>query len=442
MQTALGWPPIPVQTYINDVAHELLPSGEWAYPIVVITLQRQAGKTALVAGSSTHRCLSGPDRDCWYTAQHRSDARDNFMKLAKKIRRSPFAPPFAKIRESNGSESISFPTGSAYGLFAPSEEALHGKANAKVDIDEVWTFTQLEGDALLQAIMPTFATVDGQLWLYSAAGTAESTWLRGLVDAGRLAAESGATSGMAYFECSIPDDVDPADLAAVAAHHPATGYTLRPRALADAARIMRPGEFARAYGNRWPDGAVESVIPALVWQLAADGSTPLPDPGRAALAFDVGMGGADAAIVAGWRDDAGVAHVELVDVRDGTSWLPGRLADLVELLDPVAVTYDRMGPAVAVGDEIIRAGLDPTPVTFDDLAGAASAFLAGLAERRTVYRPHPALDAAVAAAVRREVGDRWVWGRRGAGSVAALIAATLTVWAFDHARPPEDFHVR
>ena len=434
---------MPWQTYVNDVAHEVLPSGEWAYPIVVLTVQRQAGKTALVGGSTIHRCLSGPDRECWYTAQHRADARDNFMKLMRALRRSPFAPPFAKLRESNGSESISFPTGSAYGLFAPSEDALHGKANAKVDIDEIWTFTALEGDALLQAIMPTFATVDGQLWLYSTAGTAESTWFRSLVDAGRLAAESGATTGMAYFECSIPDDVDPADLAAVAAHHPANGYTLRPRALADAARIMKPGEFSRAYGNRWPAGAAETVIPALVWQLAQDALTPLPGPGGLALAFDVGLGGADAAIVAGWRDDAGVGHVELVDVRDGTSWLPGRLADLVELVDPVAVVYDRMGPAVAVGDQITRDGLDPAPVSFDDLAGAASGFLAGLAERRIGVRPHPALDAAVAAAVRRDVGDRWVWGRRGpANSVAPLIAATLAVWAFDHARPAEDFHVR
>ena len=435
---------MPWQTYVNDVGHEVLPTGEWAYPIVVITVQRQAGKTALVAGSSTHRCLSGPDRECWYTAQHRADARDNFMKLAKKIRRSPFAPPFAKIRESNGSESISFPTGSAYGLFAPSEEALHGKATAKVDIDEIWTFSAVAGDALLQAIMPTFATVDGQLWLYSTAGTAESTWLRSLVDAGRLAAESGATSGMAYFECSIPDDVDPADLAAVALHHPATGHTLRPRALADAARIMKPGEFARAYGNRWPDGAAESAIPALIWSLAADGLTPLPGPGRVALAFDVGLDGADAAIVAGWRDPTGAAHVELVDVRDGPSWLPGRLVDLVAALDPVAVTYDRLGPAVAVGDEVNRGGLEATPATFDDLAGGASAFLAGLAERRIGVRPHPALDAAVAAAVRRNVGDRWVWGRKGpANSVAALIAATLAVWAFDHAPPPAAaFHVR
>jgi len=434
---------MPWQTYTNDVAHELLPSGEWAYPIVVITVQRQAGKTALVAGSSTHRCLSGPDRECWYTAQHRADARDNFMKLAKKIRRSPFAPPFAKIRESNGSESISFPTGSAYGLFAPSEEALHGKATAKVDIDEVWTFNAVEGDALLQAIMPTFATVDGQLWIYSTAGTAESTWLRAMVDAGRLAAESGATSGMAYFECSIPDDVDPADLAAVAAHHPATGHTLRPRALADAARIMKPGEFARAYGNRWPAGAAESAIPALIWSLQTDTATALPGPGGSAIAFEVGQGGADAAIVAGWRDPAGAAHVELLDVRDGTSWLPERIAALAGALEPRATVYDRLGPAVAVGDEVIRAGVDAEPATFDDLAGAASAFLAGLAERRLWYRPHPALDAAVAAAVRREVGDRWVWGRKGAYSVAALIAATLAVWAFDHAPPPpETFHVR
>src|SRR5262245_51822662 len=184
---ALDWRFMPWQRHVLDVALEVDPAtGEWAYPLVVLTVQRQAGKTVLVGSNAVHRCLSGTDRECWYTAQRRKDARDNFMRLVKRVRRSPVLAPLAKVRESNGSESLTFPTGSAYGLFAPTDEALHGSANALVCVDEAWTFDEVRGDELQQAIMPTFTTVDGQMWVFSAAGNVNSTWLNTIMDNGRL----------------------------------------------------------------------------------------------------------------------------------------------------------------------------------------------------------------------------------------------------------------
>jgi hypothetical protein len=436
---------MPWQRQVADVALEIDPAtGEWAHPLVVCTIQRQAGKTVLLGANSVHRCLSGPDRECWSTAQDRVHARQSFMKLVKRIRHGVMSPPFTKIRESNGSESISFPNGSAYGIFAPSDDALHGTTNALVNIDEAWSFDESRGTELMQAILPTFATVAGQLWITSAAGTYRSTWLRSLIEAGRLVAESGTTTGMAYFEWSIGEDTDIADLAAVAAAHPAWGHGLRPAALADASRIMTPEEFARAYGNRWPSSSGgDSVIPSMIWSLAADDiTTALPDPGICSLGLDVGRDGADAAIVAAWRSGDGIGHVELVDSRPGTSWVPERLIELAAKLKPRAVLYDRMGPAVAVGDACQRARVRGiSAVTLDDLAGAASAFLTGLSDRTIRVRPHPVLDVAAGVATRRMVGERWVWDRRDtAQSVAALIAATLALWAFDHT-PRKTFKV-
>jgi hypothetical protein len=444
---ALGWQFMPWQRYVAAVTGEVDPvTGEFAHPVVVLTVQRQAGKTVLVGSNNVHRCLTTLDRECWYTAQTRTDARKNFMKLIRRIRRSPLRPPFCKIRESNGSESIEFPSGSSYGLFAPTDEALHGTANGIVNIDEAWAFDTIEGAAMLQAIMPTFATVDGQLWIFSAAGSARSTWLRELVDAGRLAAAADAgpppAGSMAYFEFGIPDDVDPGDIDAVIAHHPANGYTLRRDAVVAAAGLMSPDEFGRAYGNRWAPTGAPAAIPELVWRMAGEPGIPLPGPGVLALAFEVGQDGRDAAIVAAWRDGDGVARVELAEHREGTSWLVPRLVELVETYDPVAVRYDRMGPAVAVGDEAIRAGVDATAVTTDEITGACAGMLAGLAARSIRYRPHPALHAAAVAVSTRPVGDRWVWARRTSGvSVAAFIAATVAVWAADHAAPHAPFTI-
>jgi hypothetical protein len=445
---ALGWQFMPWQHYVAAVAGEVNPlTGEYAHPLIVLSVQRQAGKTVLVGSNSVHRCLTTFDRECWYTAQTRLDARKNFMKLTRRVRRSPLRPPFAKIRESNGSEELMFPTtGSSYGLFAPTDEALHGTANALVNVDEAWAFDSVQGAALLQAIMPTFSTVDGQLWIFSAAGDASSTWLRELVDAGRLAAPPGAgpppAGSMAYFEFGIPDDVDAIDIDAVMAHHPATGFTLRRDALMAATALMRPDEIGRAFGNRWASTAAPSAIPDLVWRMAADPGVPLPDPGRLALALEVGQDGRDAAIVAAWRDADGIARFELAEHREGIVWVVPRLVELVQRYDPVAVVYDRMGPAVAVGDEAVRAGVDAQPVTVDELTAACAGMLAGLAARTIRYRPHPALNAAATAASTRPVGDRWVWARRtSSASIAAIVAATVAVWAYDHAEPVRPFTI-
>jgi hypothetical protein len=119
-----------------------------------------------------------------------------------------------------------------------------------------------------------------------------------------------------------------------------------------------------------------------------------------------------------------------------------RLVELVELYDPVAVRYDRMGPAVAVGDEAHRAGVDVEPVSVDELTAACAGLLAGLAARTIRYRPHPALSAAATAASTRPVGDRWVWARRtSSASIAAIVAATVAVWAYDHAEPVRPFAI-
>jgi len=442
----LGWPPMPWQRQVLDVALEIDPStGDWCYPTVCLTVQRQAGKTSLFGPAALHRCLLSTDQRVWYTAQKRIDARDNWMDVARRVRRSPLRPS-AKIRESNGSESIELANGSTYRIFAPHDEALHGKANAMVGVDEGWSFTETEGTGLVQAIVPTFATTGGQLWIISAAGTAASTWLRGYVEAGRHVVDIGRRDGFAYFEWGISDDVDPSDLAAVAAAHPANGFTLRPGALAAAAAGMKPGEFARAYGNRWTS-AVERAIPEALWLAAAARHEQHPGLGTepVAMGFDVGIDEKDAAIVAGWRDEAGRAHVEVVDAGPGISWLVPRLVDVVARYAPRAVGHDSVGPTTAVAGAVARAGVQLASTSTRDYAGACASFLAAIVDGTLRYTPHPELDAAAAGAAKRPVGDGgWAWGRRASvGTIAPLVAATEAIWAWDTAPPePAAFSIR
>lgn len=430
---ALGWPVMPWQRDWADVALEIDPDTmEWAYPSVVLVVQRQAGKTTITGGTGLHRTLTGEDRGVWYTAQRREDARDNWMLLVKRLRRSPLKD-LVKVRESNGSESISVPTGSEFRIFAPVADSLHGKATDLVMVDEGWAFDEARGDELTQAIVPTFATRPGQMMVLSAAGTAASTWLIGLRDAGRMFVDAGRRDTVCYTEYGIGDEVDPADLGAVALAHPGYGYTLRPSGLIHAASTMKPGEFARAYGSRWT-GAAERAIPALLWASGQRAGVPLPGRNGFAVGYDVGLDGNDAAVAIAWRDEAGVAQVELADARPEAAWLVPRLVEIEIGHEPRAFAYDRYGPAAAAGDAAARAGLDQAATTTDDYCVACAALLMELVAGTVKYTPHPALDDAAAAAVKRPVGERWAWGRRASTStIAPLVAATIALWAFDHA---------
>ena len=244
---AMGLPLMPWQRHVADVALELGTNGHYRYSTVVLTVPRQSGKTSLLRPVLAHRALTLNRAQLWITAQLRQDARDTWADTCDLIQDSPLGQ-LTKRRNTNGGECLTFSNNSRLRLFnAGSDKALHGKQSDLVFIDEAFAFGEEQGDAILQAVLPTQATRPGaQTWIVSTAGTAASTWLRAYVTKGR----AGAAKRTAYFEWSIPEDTeDLTDLDLYVKHHPAVGHTISRDALETAPEGMKPGEFARAYGN-------------------------------------------------------------------------------------------------------------------------------------------------------------------------------------------------
>lgn len=446
----LGTPLMPWQRQVADVALEVMPDGTWAYRTIVTTVQRQAGKTTLIGPVHTHRCLTRQDVLTWFTAQKRQDARDTWLDVVKRIRRSPLAPPFVKLRESNGSESVTFPLGSTFRPFAPTEDALHGKANELVTVDELWAFDAEQGDSLDAAIYPTFTTTGGQFWGWSAAGTAASAYMDKLVDKGRAAVGAGQLDTVAFFEWALPlahrelvergihpdatrDERDQA-FAAILAAHPGQGFTLREDVLAQMLQILGPDVFLRGFCNLSTPNA-ERLIAAPVWT-ACQAST-WPKPPSVALALDGSPDQEDAVINCAWRDAEGRARIDVADARPGTAWLVDRVHELRAAWKPVAIGYQVGGPVAHVADELARAGVELAPVGGRDYAAACASLMTGIRDTTVLHPGHPALDAAVAAAAKRNAGDGWVWDRREpAESIAALCGATIAAWVWDHRPVP------
>lgn len=418
-------PLMPWQQLVADVSGELKPNGLPRYPLVVVTLPRQAGKSHLSLTQIGERCISRPNFHAWYTAQTGGDARDQFLKFNEEIVSDTPLESITTTLVGNGREVMRFPNKSQLRPYPPSEKALHGKQSDRNDIDEAWAFSELEGQALMQAGGPTKLTRPGaQTFIWSAGGTAESTWLASLVARGRA-----GDPKLCYFEWGIPDDLPLEDLEAIARHHPAYGHTITLDAL-EGLRIDIPDDaaFARAAGNRWTE-VIGGAITAATWE-SVRWDDPIPD------GVPLGYGAARAedgshVVVAAAAKIDGFVVCEVVDVLPAHNAAPAvkewtRRCDLV---------VDPSGPSSNLVDDLVKARTARLKqLGARDAAAACQNLLDALPHKAYRFRQSEVLDAAVQVAAKRKVGDGgYAWSRTGAGaSVAALEAVTNAAWAIEH----------
>ncbi|MGA3739966.1 hypothetical protein ACPB0K_23155, partial [Escherichia coli] len=82
------------------------------YDELVLTVQRQAGKTTITKSYDVRNSLWGPDRKTWYLAQTGKDANDQFRDFVKSWRKSRLRKLAKPPRLSNGSMALEFKNGS------------------------------------------------------------------------------------------------------------------------------------------------------------------------------------------------------------------------------------------------------------------------------------------------------------------------------------------
>ena len=145
MSLALGAPFMPWQRQVADVALEAQPlvPGAMRYPLVVVTVPRQSGKTTLLRAVAMVRAMSRPRHEVVYTAQTGKDARKQWRAWCSAITEppSPFAG-VAHLRRSQGSEALTLPNSSSVAPFTPAPKSLHGSSPPTVFVDEAWSFDE------------------------------------------------------------------------------------------------------------------------------------------------------------------------------------------------------------------------------------------------------------------------------------------------------------
>jgi hypothetical protein len=98
------------------------------------------------------------------------------------------------------------------------------------------------------------------------------------------------------------------------------------------------------------------------------------------------------------------------------------------------VAVDAAGPAGTVAEQL-RPVFDRLVVTSTrELQVACAGFYDAVHAGTLRHRPSLLLDQAAALAVKRPVGQAWVWSRVDGG--APLVAASLALWASQREAPP------
>lgn len=402
-----------------------------AYEVAVVAPRQNLKSAVLEVAALTDLFVVGVPLAVW-TAHEFKTARKAFEDMRQRIRRHPHYDARASFRDSHGEEAIFLDTGERLEFHARSGGSGRGFTCDRLTLDEAM-FLQ-PGD--LGALVPTMFTVaDGQIRYGSSAGKTTSGALREIRERGRAGSGSLAYVEYGAERRDCADDrclhkmgtegcaLDDRDLwwqanCALWAGRATEESVLKQR------RALPPDEFAREFLSWWDDpGGSDAPFGIGRWEACAEAKPTALTVGALAVAvsLDLTFGAICAA------GDDGHVHVKPLEHQPGIGWIVDR-AKALQAAHRVPVVVDGRGPAAVLIPLLERAGVRLVPAKSGDVFDACAGILDLVREKRLRHGSYPELDAAVAGAVKHNVGDRWVWARK-FGDISPLEAATLAAWA-------------
>lgn len=439
-----GRPLDPEQRLAVDAICSHRPDGRWAALEAAIIEGRQNGKTGgiILPVTLADLFLFDADRVVW-TAHLFKTARDAFEDVKQIVDGcAELSRRVAKISESHGEEGVTLTSGARLEFLARSKGGGRGLGGKRLVLDEALFLAA----GPMGALIPTLAARPNPQVLYgSSAGLATSDHLRALRDRGR----AGGDPGLVWAEWCAPGGWnDPGcvrgtdcthepgvggcaldDESRWAAATPALGRRITIEFVRGERRALPPEEFGRERLGWWdlPMVGQQPISPAQWAPLAV----PRRRPRNVAPVFfpDVSPGMRSAAIGVAYTVRKR-SHVELADHRTGAAWLVGRCAKLAKRYPGASWAVDGQGAIGALLPELAEAGIEPVPLGAADM-GRACAYLQQLvAEGGLTHSGDDAITAALAGAVKRDVGDGlWAWGRRKSSvDICPVVVVTGALW--------------
>lgn len=423
--------------------------GRWAAFKVSVWVPRQNGKGAIIEARELAGLFLFRERLILHSAHEYKTAAEAYIRIKELIQSTPdLDRRVNKYWQANGEQGIELTRAAGGGrlrFIARSRGSGRGFSGDLNILDEAQELTGQQ----MAALLPTMsARPNPQIWFFGTPPEDPGAWAYGL----RADGEAGVPR-MAHFDwgadldLTSPEDLRRAreDIDLWYACNPALGRRISEEFVRDEAGPSGLGDrFAIERLGVWPPRVADGpkVLDINVWNGLCDPGSQID--GDVAFAVDMTPSRDRACIaVYGVRAD-GVGHVEVIDQREGTDWVVGRLAQLSERWQPVAVGLDIKGPAVTLLTELEKAGLhrpdDPArPArgdlaipTAQDVAAACGQFADAVAQSTIRHTGQDVLATAIRGAKTRPLGDAWAWARRvSSADISPLVAVTLARWAYE-----------
>lgn len=444
------FPPDPEQRLGLDLIFGLDARGRSAAFEFAVIGARQNLKTGLFKLAALGWLYLTDQRLIVWSAHEFRTAQEAFRDMIELIEGSRYLERrVANIYRGNGDEAIELIGGQRLIFKARTKSGGRGLSGDKVVLDEGFALQPSHMGALLPTLS---ARPDPQVLYGSSAGLEDSRILRGIRNRGR----GGTDPVLAYAEwcddlpgsCQEPRCTHELGMTGCRLDdrrrwkraNPAMGRRITEDYIAAERRALPPAEFARERLGWWEeDERAWPVIPEAVWRSRLIDSV---RPERIGVGVAASWPAATqySVAVAGAVD--GRLVVQLVEHKPGRGWVPGRLKELREKHDPVAVAMRDRGPTAALHADMTRDGFEFATPWVKESAAAFAMFYDAVMTGEPVPLGHfgqPDLDAAVAGAEQQPAGDGWVWVRKGDVDISPAEAATNALWAYvTHAREEAD----
>lgn len=385
--------------------------GQYAADTVVLSIPRQVGKTFLLGAIVFALCIINPGLLVIWTAHHTRTTDESFADMREFATKPKAAKHVKTIRAANGQQGIHFHNGSRI-LFGAREQGF-GRGFKKVSIlllDEAQILTESAMDNLV----PTTAQAENPLILM--AGTPPRPRDPGEVFT-NLRAEAiaaGTGNGDTFFlEFSADEDADPLDRKQWGKANPSYPHRTRARAILRMFKHLGTASFRREALGIWD--ATSQVLPVIDPQEFAALSG--PDPKSAPISYGIRFSadGSRVAVAGAKATEAG-AFVEVIAVHTGStsSGLSSLTAWLTERANKCdAIVIDGKAGAGALNEALLDTGVNHRKIvrpTFDGVITASANLVEMVREREITHSGQPGLQAAVADAQRRPIGNAGGWG--------------------------------
>jgi hypothetical protein len=429
---------MPWQKWLAEHSLKIKSDGRYQHPISVASCARQNGKSTYMIARIMMGLFNWDESLQVSTAHRLVTSLEQFRSIVQIIEENAdLANQVKRIRWQHGAEEIQTLKGNRFIIKAGGSAARGLSKPETIHMDEIRELHDMETFAAMRYTL--MAAKNPQVNCFSSAGDSHSIVLNQLRERG-LAAASGATDDVGYFEWSAPTDEITLENAAFA--NPGLNITIHP----DNIRAVfndPPDVVMTEVLNRWVQ-TISSVVGAKEWQACGDETIDLDDDKLTWMAIDISPDRKHAALVAAQKLGSESFVVKLLHTWENSIQLDDRA------IANDAAAYCRKYPIEYLlysrrTSGAVAARMQPAGIPIHDMDSdypqSCDELLGAINSGRLKHRNQASLTEQMLSAVQLRRGDGgWVIGRRASQSAVCAAVASALVTHFA-TRPETDIDI-